>query len=65
MEENLSFISTNGPRPFASLNVVEDATNVHFKGKPWHFVLSKSKYYTSKVVDRQIRESQGMANDLA
>ena len=37
MTEMLSFISTNGPHPLASLNVIEDALNVHFKGKPWHF----------------------------
>ena len=65
MAEMLSFISTNGPHPLASLNVIEDALNVYFKGKQWHFVLSNSKYYTSKVVDRLIRESQDMANDLA
>ena len=38
MTEMLSFISTNGPHPLASLHVIEDALNVHFKGKPWHFV---------------------------
>ena len=65
MGEKLTFISTNGPHPIASLKVVEDAMNIHFKGKPWHFVLSKSKYYTSKVVEKQIRESENMANDLA
>ena len=65
MGEKLTFISTNGPHPIASLKVVEDAMNIHFKGKPWHFVLSKSKYYTSKVVDREIRGSENMANNLA
>ena len=64
MGETLTFISTNGPHPIASLNIVEDAMNAHFKGKPWHFVLCTSKYFTSKVVDRQIRESENMANDL-
>ena len=47
-----------------TLNIVEYAMIAHFKGKPWHFVLSTSKYYTSKVVDRQIREFENMANDL-
>ena len=65
MAERLSFISTNGPHPFASLKVIEDSLNKYFNGKPWHFVLSNSKYFTSKVVDRQMRESQNMANDLA
>ena len=65
MAEMLTFISTNGPHPLASLNVIEDALNRHFKEKQWHFVLSNSQYYTSKVVDRQIKESAGMANELA
>ena len=61
--ERSSFISTSGPHPLVSLKVVEDALN--FECKKWHFVLSNSKYYTSKVVDRLIREAQDMANDLA
>ena len=56
--ERLSFISTNGPHPYASLKVIEDSLNRYFKSKPWHFVLSNCKYYTSKVVDRQVQESQ-------
>lgn len=63
--ERLSFISTNGPHPLVSLRVVEDALNLHFKGNKWHFVLRDTKYFTSKVVDRLIREAQDMANDLA
>ena len=65
MAEMLTFISTNGPHPLASLNVIKDALNRHFKEKQWHFVLSNSQYYTSKVVDRQIKESADMANELA
>ena len=66
MAERLLFISTNGPHPFASLKVIEDALKKYFKGKLWHFVLSNTKYYTSKVVDRQMKESlNNMANDLA
>ena len=65
MAEMLTFISTNGPYPLASLNVIEDALNRHFKEKQWHFVLSNSQHYSSKVVDRQIKESADMANELA
>ena len=62
--EKLTFISSNGAHPLVSLRVVEDVLNLHFKGKKWHFVLSNTKYYTSKTVDRLIREAQNMANDL-
>ena len=47
----LAFISKNGPHPLVSMDVVEEALNLHFKGKPWHFALAKSKYYVSKAVD--------------
>ena len=50
--ERLTFISSNGSHPLVSLKVVEDALNLHFKGKKWQFVLSNTTYYTSKTVDR-------------
>ena len=31
--ERLTFISSNGPNPLVSLRVVEEALNLHFKGK--------------------------------
>ena len=63
--EKLLFISSNGPHLSVSLMLVEDALNLYFKGNKWHFVLRDTKYFTSKVVDRRIREAEGMANDLA
>ena len=63
--EKLLFISSNGPHPSVSLTLVEGALNLYFKGNKWHFVLRDTKYFTSKVVDRRIREAEGMANDLA
>ena len=63
--EKLCFIKTNGPQPYSSLAVIEDALDKHFKGKPWHFVLMGKQYFTSKVVDRKIREYESMTNDLA
>ena len=65
MGEKLTFIKTNGPHPYSSLGVIHDALNKYFKGKPWHFVLTDSNYFTSKVIDRQIREYETMTNDLA
>ena len=65
MGEKLSFIKTNGPHPYSSLTVIEDALDKHFAGKPWHFVLMDSHYYTSKVVDNKIRQYESMTNDLA
>ena len=63
--KKLTFIKTNGPHPYSSLMVIQDALDKFFKNKPWHFVLTDSKYYTSKVVDRKIREYEEMTNDLA
>ena len=63
--QKLAFISTNGPSPLVSLNVVEDALNDYFKGNDWHFVLSNSKHYTSKVVDTRIEEAKTLPNELA
>ena len=65
MGEKLTFIKTNGPHPHFSLAVIQDALDKHFNGKPWHFVLMDSNYFTSKVVDRKIREYECIPNDLA
>ena len=54
--QKLAFINKNGPHPLVAMDVVEEALNLHFKGKPWHFVLSNSKYYTSKAVDSVYKE---------
>ena len=63
--DKLSFISSNGPHPLHALNVIEEALDLYFKGKKWHFVRSDTKYYSSKVVDRLFREAEDMPNDLA
>ena len=57
--------SSNGPHPLVALNVIEEALDVYFQKKDWHFVLSDYKYFTSKVVDRPFREAEAMPNDLA
>ena len=41
--QKLSFISKNGPHPLVAINVVKEALNLFFKGKPWHFTFSNSK----------------------
>ena len=61
----LAFISKNGPHPLVAMDVVEEALNLHFKGKPWHFALAKSKYYVSKAVDSIFKEVEDMPNLLA
>ena len=61
----LAFISKNGPHPLVAMDVVKEAPNLHFKGKPWHFALAKSKYYVSKAVDSIFKEVTDMANLLA
>ena len=44
------------------MDVVEEALNLHFKGKSWPYALSKSKYYVSKVVDSIFKEVKDMPN---
>ena len=63
--QKLAFISKNGPHPLVAMNVVEEALNLYFKGKPWHFALSSSKYYTSKTIDSVFKEVKDMPNLLA
>ena len=52
ISKNLTFISSNGPHPLKAMGVIEEALNLHFKGKPWYFALSNNKFYVSRVVDR-------------
>ena len=47
------------------MDVVEEALNLHFKGKPWYFTLTKSKYYVSKAVDSIFKEVEDKPNLLA
>ena len=47
------------------MNVVEDALNLYLKGKPWHFALSNTKYYTSNTVDSIFKEVKDMPNLLS
>ena len=37
--QKLAFINKNGPHPLVVMDIVEEALNLHFMGKPWHFVL--------------------------
>ena len=62
--QKLTFISSNGPSPLVAQMVVEDGLNDYFKGNDWHFVMSNTNYYTSKVVDRHIKDAKAGPNDL-
>ena len=61
--EQLNFISTNGPHPLVASELVRDSLNAYF-GKDWHFILSASSYYTSKVVDRHFKDARSLPNSL-
>ena len=37
--EKLTFISSNGPNLLFAVNAIEEALDLHFKVKKWHFVL--------------------------
>ena len=65
ISKNLTFISSNELHPLKAMGVIEEALNLHFKGKPWHFVLSNNKYYVSRVVDRLLKEADALPNELA
>ena len=48
------------------MKVVEDALNMHFgKGKKLHFVMSQSKYVTSKAIDNIFKEAESEPNLLS
>ena len=59
----LNFISSNGPHPLASLPLVKDLFTAYF-GKDWHFTLSNSKWFVSKVVDRHFDQAKKDINSL-
>ena len=61
--ERLNFMSTNGPHPFVATDLVKDSPNSYF-GRDVHFHLSKSPYFTSKVVDRHFKEAKNLPNCL-
>lgn len=62
--KKLNFISSNGPHPLKSLNVVQDTLTRHF-GNDWHFTLANSKWFVSKVVDRHVKNAECLPNSLA
>ena len=47
------------------VSTISSIDNPHFKGKPWHFVLSNNKYYVSRVVDRLLKEVVALPIQLA
>ena len=58
----LNFITTNGP--LVSLPLVKNCLNAHF-GKDWRFTMTDSKWYTSKVIDRNFHDAKNLLNSLA
>ena len=61
--EKLNFISSNGPHPLVSLNVVNDMLSTHF-GNDWHFTISKSPHFISKTVDKHFKNAKAQPNSL-
>ena len=61
--EMLDFISTNGPHPLVSMQLVDDFLDAHF-GKDWHFTINQSKWLVSKVVDQHFKSAKEMPNSL-
>ena len=60
----LNFISTNGPHPLVSINLVDAFMNERF-GKNWHFTIHRSNYIVSKSVDNQFKSAKELPNTLA
>ena len=60
----LNFISTNGPHPLVSMNLVHKFLNDHF-GNNWHFTIHKSNHFVSKVVDAHFKDTKALPNSLA
>jgi len=58
------FVRWNGPSPFVADNILEEALNLHFGSKTWHFFRSTdrpdriNKYLVSKTVDKKTREAK-------
>ena len=61
--EKLNFISSNGPHPLCSENVVEAMLTNHF-GKNWHFTVMKSSFFVSQTVDRHFESAKSLPNSL-
>ena len=61
--ERLNFISTNGPHPLVSENLIKDSLDSYF-GKDRHFLRSNSSHYTSKVVDTHFKEARALPSSL-
>ena len=59
--EMLNFISTNGPHPLVSMNLVDDFLNAHF-GKNWHFTMNQSKWFVPQTVDRHFKLAHELPN---
>ena len=62
--EILNFVSTNGPHPLVSMNVVDSFLDLHF-GKNWHFTVNLSKFYVSQCVDGHFKSAKELSNSLA
>ena len=62
--EMLNFVSTNGPHPLVSMNVVDSFLDLHF-GKNWHFTVNLSKFYVSQCVDGHFKSAKELPNSLA
>ena len=62
--EMLNFVSTNGPHPLVSMNVVDSFFDLLF-GKQWHFTVNLSKLYVSQSVDAHFRSARQLSNSLA
>ena len=62
--EMLNFVSTNGPHPLVSMNVVDSFLDLHFR-KKWHFTVNLSKFYVSQSVDAHFRSARQLPNSLA
>ena len=60
----LNFISTNGPHPLVSMNLVQKFLDDNF-GDNWHFTIHKSNHSVSKVVDAHFKETKALPNSLA
>ena len=59
--EKLNFISSNGPHPLCSKNVVEAMLTNHF-GK--NFTVKKSSVVVSQTVDRHFESAKSLSNSL-
>ena len=60
--ENELHIDWNGPKMSQDKPLIERALDRHFGSrKQWHFKVGETKYVTSNVVDRQIKEASRLS----